>query len=150
MEIILKADVPHLGKMLDLVQVKRGYARNYLFPHSLAILATKEAKLSLEKNRAAMEAKFRKELAASKDIAAKIAAVQITIERNVVEGERLYGSVSASDIAAALKGQGFNIAKRQVDLAEPIKQLGNYSVSIKVFSGVDTTVSVWVTNKEKK
>ncbi|MDR2581597.1 MAG: 50S ribosomal protein L9 [Fibromonadaceae bacterium] len=149
MEIILKADVPNLGKLLDVVQVKSGYARNYLFPRSLAMPATKEAKRSLEKNRAAMEAQFRKELAASEDIATKISATQLTIERSVVEEERLYGSVSSSDIAAALKGLGFNIAKRQIVLEEPIKQLGNYSVPIKVFAGVEATVSVWVTAKEK-
>ena len=147
MEIILKADVPNLGKLLDVVQVKNGYARNYLFPRSLAILATKEAKRKLEKNRAAMEALFRKELAASEDIATKISATQLTIERSVVEEERLYGSVSATDIAAALKSLGFNIAKRQVVLQEPIKQLGNYKVPVKVFSSVEATVSVWVTNK---
>ena len=149
MEIILKTDVAHLGKMLDIVNVKSGYARNYLFPRRLAVLASKEAKHSLEKNRAAMEALFRKELAVSEDVATRISATQLTIERSVVENERLYGSVSATDIAAALKAQGFNIAKRQVVLEEPIKQLGNYSVPIKVFSGVETTVSVWVTNKEK-
>jgi len=149
MEIILKSDVPSLGKLLDVVNVKAGYARNYLFPRSLAILATKEAKRKLEKNRAAMEALFRKELAASEDIAAKISAAQLTIERSVVEEERLYGSVSATDIAAALKALGFNIAKRQVALQEPIKQLGSYKVPIKVFSGVEATVSVWVTNKAK-
>jgi large subunit ribosomal protein L9 len=149
MEIILKSDVPNLGKLLDIVQVKNGYARNYLFPRSLAIMATKEAKRKLEKNRAAMEALFRKELAASENIATKISATQLTIERSVVEEERLYGSVSASDIAAALKSLGFNIAKRQVVLQEPIKQLGSYQVLIKVFSGVEAKVSVWVTNKAK-
>jgi len=149
MEIILKSDVPNLGKLLDVVQVKNGYARNYLFPRSLAILATKEAKHKLEKNRAAMEALFRKELAASEDVATRISATQLTIERSVVEEERLYGSVSASDIAAALKALGFNIAKRQVVLQEPIKQLGSYKVPVKVFSGVEATVSVWVTNKAK-
>jgi len=149
MEIILKTDVAHLGKMLDIVNVKSGYARNYLFPRSLAMLASKEAKRSLEKNRAAMEALFRKELARSEDLATRISATQLTIERSVVENERLYGSVSATDIAAALKAQGFSIAKRQIVLEEPIKQLGNYSVPIKVFAGVEATVSVWVTNKEK-
>jgi large subunit ribosomal protein L9 len=147
MEIILKSDVPNLGKLLDVVNVKSGYARNYLFPRSLAIMATKEAKRKLEKNRAAMEALFRKELAASEDVATRISATQLTIERSVVEEERLYGSVSATDIAAALKSLGFNIAKRQVVLQEPIKQLGNYKVPVKVFSSVEATVSVWVTNK---
>ncbi|MDR3002321.1 MAG: 50S ribosomal protein L9 [Fibromonadaceae bacterium] len=149
MEIILKADVQHLGKLLDVVQVKSGYARNFLFPRNLAMPATREAKRTLEKNREAMEALFRKELAASEDIATKISATQITIERSVVENERLYGSVSSSDIAASLKALGFNIAKRQIVLAEPIKQLGNYSVPVKVFSGVEATLSVWVTNKKE-
>jgi len=148
MEVILKADVPKLGKLLDVIQVKNGYARNYLLPRSLAVPATKAAKLALEKNRSAMEALFRKELAASQDVATRISAAQITIERSVVENERLYGSVSATDIAAALKGLGFNIAKRQVALQEPIKQLGSYQVPIKVFSDVEATVSVWVTKKE--
>ncbi|GHV12323.1 50S ribosomal protein L9 [Fibrobacterales bacterium] len=149
MEIILKADVPHLGKLLDVVQVKNGYARNFLLPRRLAVVATKDQKRNLEKNRAALEAVFRKELAQSQDVATRISAAQITIERSVVENERLYGSVSSSDIAAALKQLGFSIERRQVVLAEPIKQLGNYSVPIKVFADVEATVSVWVTNKEK-
>lgn len=149
MEIILKTDIPKLGKMLDIINVKNGYARNYLFPRNLAAIASKQAKLALEKNRAAMEAVFRKEHAASQDLATKISALQLTIERSVVENERLYGSVSSSDIVAALKDKGFSIAKRQVILEEPIKQLGNYSIKIKVFSDIEAVVSVWVTNKEK-
>ncbi len=102
MEIILKANVPHLGKMLDVVKVKDGYARNYLFPRKLAVRATKEAKLQIETNRAALEAQFQKELAAAGDVAAKLAQVSVNLERRVVEGERLYGSVTAADIADAI------------------------------------------------
>ena len=135
MEIILKANVPHLGKMLDVVKVKDGYARNYLFPRKLAVRATKEAKLEIENNRAAVEAQFQKELAAAGDVAAKLSQVSVNLERRVVEGERLYGSVTAADIADAIT---------KVALEEPIKQLGVYTVTIKVFSDVEAQVKVWV------
>ena len=144
MEIILKANVPHLGKMLDVVKVKAGYARNYLFPRKLAVRATKEAKLEIENNRAAVEAQFQKELAAAGDVAAKLSQVSVNLERRVVEGERLYGSVTAADIADAITKQGVKVTRAQVALEEPIKQLGVYTVTIKVFSDVEAQVKVWV------
>lgn len=144
MEIILKANVPHLGKMLDVVKVKNGYANNYLFPRKLAVRATKEAIAEIENNRAAVEAAFQKELAAAGDVAAKLSQISVNMERRVVEGERLYGSVSASDIADAITKQGVKITRAQVELAEPIKQLGVYTVTIKVFSDVEAQVKVWV------
>ena len=144
MEIILKANVPYLGKMLDVVKVKDGYARNYLFPKKLAIRATAEAKKEIERNRAALEAQFQKELAAAGDLAAKLAGVTVNMTRRVVEGERLYGSVSAADIAEAITLQGIKISRGQVQLEEPIKQLGVYSVTVNVFSDITATVKVWV------
>ena len=144
MEIILKANVPHLGKMLDVVKVKDGYARNFLFPRKLAVRATKEAKAQIESNRAALEAQFQKELAAAGDVAAKLSQVAGNLERRVVEGERLYGSVTAADIADAITKQGVKVTRAQVALEEPIKQLGVYTVTIKVFSDVEAQVKVWV------
>ena len=144
MEIILKANVPYLGKMLDVVKVKDGYARNYLFPKKLAIRATPEAKKEIERNRAAMEAQFQKELAAAGDMAAKLSLVTVNMTRRVVEGERLYGSVSAADIAEAITLQGIKISRGQVQLEDPIKQLGVYSVTVNVFSDITATVKVWV------
>ncbi|MEE1067930.1 MAG: 50S ribosomal protein L9 [Fibrobacteraceae bacterium] len=144
MEIILKANVPYLGKMLDVVKVKDGYARNYLFPKKLAIRATAEAKKEIERNRAALEAQFQKELAAAGDLAAKLAGVTVNMTRRVVEGERLYGSVSAADIAEAITLQGIKISRAQVQLEEPIKQLGVYSVTVNVFSDITAAVKVWV------
>ena len=144
MEIILKANVPYLGKMLDVVKVKDGYARNYLFPKKLAIRATPEAKKEIERNRAAMEAQFQKELAAAGDMAAKLSLVTVNMTRRVVEGERLYGSVSAADIAEAITLQGIKTSRGQVQLEEPIKQLGVYSVTVNVFSDITATVKVWV------
>ncbi|HQB65562.1 MAG TPA: 50S ribosomal protein L9 [Fibrobacteraceae bacterium] len=144
MEVILKANVAKLGKMLDVVKVKDGYARNFLFPKKLAIRATKEAKVEIQRNREAMEALFRKELAAAGDLAAKLSEVTVNLTRRVVEDERLYGSVSAADIAEAITLQGIKINRNQVILPEPIKQLGVFSVAINVFGDVEATVKVWV------
>lgn len=144
MEVILKANVSKLGKMLDIVKVKDGYARNFLFPKKLAMRATKEAKLEIQRNREAMEALFRKELAAAGDLAAKLSEVTVNLTRRVVEDERLYGSVSAADIAEAITLQGIKVNRNQVILPEPIKQLGVYSVAINVFGDVEATVKVWV------
>jgi len=144
MEVILKANVAKLGKMLDIVKVKDGYARNFLFPKKLAIRATKEAKVEIQRNREAMEALFRKELAAAGDLAAKLSEVTVNLTRRVVEDERLYGSVSAADIAEAITMQGIKVNRNQVILPEPIKQLGVYSIAINVFGDVEATVKVWV------
>ena len=144
MEVILKANVAKLGKMLDIVKVKDGYARNFLFPKKLAIRATKEAKVEIQRNREAMEALFRKELAAAGDLAAKLSEVTVNLTRRVVEDERLYGSVSAADIAEAITLQGIKVNRNQVILPEPIKQLGVYSIAINVFGNVEATVKVWV------
>lgn len=144
MEVILKASVPSLGKMLDVVKVKDGYARNYLFPRKLAVRATKEAKLQIEKNREAMAALFQKELENAKGVAGKLAEITVNLTRRVVEGERLYGSVTASDIAEAITQQGIKVSRNQVALSESIKQLGVYSVTVNVFGDVEAAVKVWV------
>ena len=91
-----------------------------------------------------LEAQFQKELAAAGDVAAKLSQVSVNLERRVVEGERLYGSVTASDIADAITKQGVKVTRAQVALEEPIKQLGVYTVTIKVFSDVEAQVKVWV------
>lgn len=144
MEVILKADVAKLGKMLQVVKVKDGFARNFLFPRKLAILATAKTKEQIEKNREAMEALFRKDHAAAEGLASKLKDVSVTISRRVVEGERLYGSVAAGDIAEALKAAGHKVEKRQVELVEPIKQLGVFTVPVKVFSDIEAQIKVWV------
>ena len=144
MEVILKANVPNLGNMMDVVKVKNGSAMNYLIPNKLAIRATEEAKKKIAENREAMEALFNKELGAAREVAAKLAEVTVNLSRRVVEGERLYGSVTAADIADEITKQGIKITRAQVALAEPIKQLGVYPVTIKVFGEVSAEVKVWV------
>ena len=144
MEVILKANVPNLGNMMDVVKVKNGYAMNYLIPNKLAIRATEEAKKKIAENREAMEALFNKELGKAKELAAKLAEVTVNFSRRVVEGDRLYGSVTAADIADELTKQGLKITRAQVALAEPLKQLGNYPIKVNVFGEVFAEVNVWV------
>ena len=144
MEVILKANVPNLGNMMDVVKVKNGYAMNYLIPNKLAIRATEEAKKKIAENREAMEALFNKELGKAKELAPKLAEVTVNFSRRVVEGDRLYGSVTAADIADELTKQGLKITRAQVALAEPLKQLGNYPIKVNVFGEVFAEVNVWV------
>ena len=144
MEVILKANVPNLGNMMNVVKVKNGYAMNYLIPNKLAIRATEEAKKKIAENREAMEALFNKELGKAKELAAKLAEVTVNFSRRVVEGDRLYGSVTAADIADELTKQGLKITRAQVALAEPLKQLGNYPIKVNVFGEVFAEVNVWV------
>ena len=144
MEVILKANVPNRGNMMDVVKVKNGYAMNYLIPNKLAIRATEEAKKKIAENREAMEALFNKELGKAKELAAKLAEVTVNFSRRVVEGDRLYGSVTAADIADELTKQGLKITRAQVALAEPLKQLGNYPIKVNVFGEVFAEVNVWV------
>ena len=144
MEVILKANVPHLGNMMDVVNVKNGFAMNYLIPNKLAIRATAEAKKKIAENREAMEALFNKELGNAKALAAKLAEVTLNFSSRVVEGDRLYGSVTAADIADEITKQGLKVSRAQIALAEPLKQLGNYPVTVNVFGDVTAEVKVWV------
>ena len=148
MEIILKADVPKLGKSLEIVNVKDGYARNYLFPRKLAILATAENKDLLAKNRAELEAQLAAEKAAAQAEIAKLAEISVTLSAKVSEGEKLYGSITANEIAENLKGQGVKVEKHQVSLEQPIKQLGVYNVAVKLGHEVEGKVKVWVIKDE--
>lgn len=148
MEIILKTDVANLGKALDIVTVKNGYARNFLFPQKYAIPATSENKKLIEENREKMIALFEKDKSVAEQLLGKLKDCSVSISRKVIEDEKLYGSVTVGDIAESLKVQGFKIEKRQIELEEPIKQLGVYSVNIKLFAGVETKIKVWVVQEE--
>ena len=148
MKVILLERVEGRGGLGDVVTVKDGYARNFLFPRKLALRATAKAKKEIEQNREAMEAQFQKELGNARGIADKLAQVTVNLQRRVVEGERLYGSVSAADIADAITQQGVKVARNQIILAEPIKQLGVYTVTVNVFGDVDAPVKVWVVKED--
>ena len=150
MDIILKEDMKNLGRALDVVKVKDGYAHNYLFPRGLAVLATDSAKRQLEADRAKIEERGRQEKASYQAIAEKMKSVSLTIAAKVSEGEKLYGSIQAHDISAKLKDAGYDIDRKNVLLSEPIKQLGMYSIKIQLHKDVEAKVKLWIISDESK
>lgn len=132
MEVILKTDIPKLGKAGDMVRVRDGYARNYLIPKGLAIPANPKNIKALEKQRQMILAKTEREKKKYESLAKKLEGIVITLYRKKIEEDRIYGSVSASDIVGALKEKGIEIDRKFVSLAEPIKRLGSYEVPIKL------------------
>jgi len=150
MEIILKEEIPSLGKALELVKVKNGYAHNYLFPRGLAVLATKGARKQLEQERAMAEHRSKQERAQWVAVAEKLQNVSVTIASRVAEGEKLYGSVTAQDISNKLKEAGRDIDRKNVLLPEPIKQLGMYTIKIQLHRDVEAKIKLWVISDESK
>lgn len=132
MKVILTREVESLGQRDDLVNVAEGYARNYLVPRKLAVPATKANLGELEKRLKIEEGRGEKMLAETKDLAERIAEVQVTIQGKVGEGTKLYGSITHADIADALEQQtGIKIDKRKIEMEESIKSLGSYDIPIR-------------------
>src|SRR5580765_463949 len=132
MEVILREHVDHLGNRGEVVKVADGYARNYLLPRKLALLATEGNKKQIEHERAKFEAKEADERKAAEVIADRMGRAEIVLRRKVGETEVLYGSVTTADIAEALAAKGFEIDRRKLQLAEPIKKLGDFNISVKL------------------
>ena len=143
MEIILRDHVEHVGRRGEVVKVADGYARNYLLPRKLALLATEANKKRVERERKLVEARESEERGAAEAAGARIAALEITITRKVGENDQLYGSVTNGDIAEAMKAQGFEIDRRKILLPDPLKALGETMVPVKLHR--DVTVQVKVT-----
>ncbi len=144
MDVILRFDVPKLGRAGQAVTVSDGYARNYLFPQSLAEAATKDnmAKIEAElRKRSVAEAK---EKEACETLAAKLAEVSVTIPRKAGEDDKLFGSVTNIDIAKALEKEGITIDRKKILVDPPIRELGVVSVDISLHYDVTATVRVWV------
>jgi large subunit ribosomal protein L9 len=148
MQIILQEDIDKLGHRGDVVTVKPGYARNFLLPRKLAIEATSGNMKALERIRTALSKKTATELDAAQKQAELLNGVALKFTRKTGENDQMFGSVNTADIAEGLAAQGFKIDKRQVQLADPIKALGEYPVTIKVFREVTAQVKVNV-EKEK-
>ena len=147
MKVILKQDIAELGKGGEMIEVKDGYARNYLIPQGLVFAATTKNMKRLEHERAAVEARIKKERNGSEDLAARIAAVTCTIPMRVGENGRLFGSVTSKDLEEAMREEGLLISRKDIQLDEQIKELGNYSVPIKLRQGVVAQLKVWVVAK---
>lgn len=147
-QIILQEDVEKLGNRGDVVAVAPGYARNFLLPRRLAIEATPGNMKALEKIRTSLAKKTATEVDAAKKQAELLTGVSLKFARKTGENDQMFGSVTSADIAEALEGQGFKVDKRQVQLAEPIKIVGERSVTIKVFRDITADVNVQVAKEE--
>jgi large subunit ribosomal protein L9 len=144
MEVILREHVDNLGRRGEIVKVAAGYARNYLLPRKLALPATEGNKKHVERERRIMEAKEAQEKGQAEALAARLAALEVSIARRVGETEQLYGSVTAADIADYLKGKGFEIDRRKLILPEPIKTIGDHKVPLKLHREVTVPLTVKV------
>jgi large subunit ribosomal protein L9 len=144
MEVILREHVDNLGRRGDVVKVADGYARNYLLPRKLALTVTESNRRQIERERKLAEAREVEERQTSEALAARIAQVEIVIARRVGETDALYGSVTAADVAEGLAAKGLEIERRRLHLAEPIKQLGEFMVPIRLHRDVTAEVKVVV------
>ena len=147
MQIILQEDIEKLGHRGDVVTVKPGYARNFLLPRKLAIEASAGNMKALERIRGALAKKTATELDAAQKQAELLGVVALKFARKTGENDQMFGSVTTADIAEGLAKEGFKVDKRQVQLPEPIKALGEYSVTVKVFRDVSAPIRV---NVEKE
>jgi large subunit ribosomal protein L9 len=144
MEVILRRAVENLGKPGDVVKVKNGYARNYLLPHNLAYEATPGNLKRIQQERDRLDAAESQRRDSAQEVATKLEQVSLTFSARVGEEGKLFGSVTAADIAQQLEQQGFHIEKRQIDLHEAIKSLGVYRVPIRLHADVKPEIRVWV------
>jgi len=143
-EVILKEHVEHLGQRGEIVKVADGYARNYLLPRKLALAVTPENKKQIERERALAEAREADERVQAQALGARVAAVEIAIARRVGENDTLYGSVTSADIAEALAARDLPIDRRKIQLAEPLKALGEHQVPVKLHREVTINLKVSV------
>lgn len=143
-KVILTEDVEGLGKAGDVVRVKGGYARNYLFPRKLAIPADEKKIKQLEHAKKLIEDKKRRKEKIAKDLKGVIEELSITIKRKAGQDDKLFGAVTADDIQKALERENIKISKKDVEMDEPIKKLGFYTVKIRLAPQVTASLKVWV------
>ncbi len=144
MKVILRQDFESLGKIGQVVDVKPGYARNYLFPRGLAYAALKGNINALEEEKKSVEKRNLQALKAAEVLAAELETVSVTISVQVGEEDKIFGTVTTQMIADALKEKGHDIDKRKIEIEEPIKALGIYGVSLKIHQNVNAKIKVWV------
>jgi large subunit ribosomal protein L9 len=149
MEVILRDHVENLGRRGDVVKVADGYARNFLLPRKLALPATPGNMKVVERQRKIADTEDAAERSGAEALAARLAQAECVLARRVGENQTLYGSVTAADIAESLENQGFEIDKRKIHLAEPLKQIGEFTVPVKLHSDVVAQVRVRVAPLEE-
>jgi large subunit ribosomal protein L9 len=142
MEVILKEDVPKLGSRGDVVKVAEGYGRNFLLPKKLAIEASKANKAVIEQMKAAAVRRSAKEKAQAEELSKQFDGLSVSFQRRAGEHDQLFGSVTSSDIAEALTKKGFDLDRRKIQLHEPLKTLGEFTVPVKLHKDVTTHLKV--------
>jgi len=146
-QVILQHDVHNVGKSGELVRVRPGFARNFLIPRDLAVPATAAAVNRINHEKAVAVAKAEKAKKEARDLAGKLEGLTLTIARPVGEEDRLFGSVTSKDVHAAMKAKGFDLDRKQLHLAEPIKMLGTVEVPVKLLGDIGATIKVEVVKK---
>jgi len=144
MQVILREHVDNLGRRGEIVKVADGYARNYLLPRKLALLATEGNKKQIERERGKFVAKEAEEQKVAEAMVERLGALDIAIAKKVGETDALYGSVTTADIAEALAAKGFEIDRRKLHLSEPIKRLGDFDVPVRLHPDVTAHIKVRV------
>ena len=144
MKIILRQDHEKLGKIGEVVEVKDGYARNFLIPRKVGYIATAGNLRALEEEKKQQVTHQQKELRQAQKVATELEKISITLPMKVGEDDKLFGSVTSQMIADALKEKGFVLDKRLIELDESIKALGIYTVPVKLYTGVEGKLKVWV------
>ncbi len=144
MDVILRQDVDNLGQAGELVTVKDGYARNYLLPRGLAYPASEGNRRRIEAEARQRDKRAGAQLEAARELAGRLEAVSLTFTMKAGEGDRLFGSVTAADVADRLHAEGYAVDKKAVELHEPIKALGVYKVPVRLQHDVKPEVRVWV------
>ena len=144
MKVILRQNYESLGQIGQLVDVKEGYARNYLIPRKIAYVALEGNIRALEEEKKSVEKKKKQEIQAAENLGLELEKVSVTISVQVGEEDKIFGSVTTQMIADALKEKGYEIDKRKIEIQEPIKSLGIYGITIKLHPNVTTNIKVWV------
>ena len=147
MEVILKEDVPKLGNRGDVVKVAEGYGRNFLLPRKLAIQATAGNKAVIEQMKAAAVRRSAKEKSEAESLSKQFDGLEVSFQRKAGENDQLFGSVTAGDIAEGLDKKGFNIDRRKIQLHEPLKSIGEFTVPVKLHKDVTTHLKVVITKE---
>ena len=144
MEVILKEDVSNLGAMGQVVKVKPGYARNFLLPRGMAVEASRRNIAALEHQKLLVDVKRQRERKAATSIADKLEGLVLEVKARAGEEDRLYGSVTNLDLEKLIQARGFQIDRRRIDLADPIKRLGTYRITVGIAHDVKATITLKV------
>lgn len=150
MKVILKENVENLGRTGDLVNVSEGFARNFLLPRKLVVVAQEGNIKMIENQKKLLEKKRLANRAEAEKLAEALAKVSITLARKVGENDKLFGSVTALEIAEALKAQGFSVERRMVQISHPIKTLGIHNVNVALEAGIDVSIKVSVVKESEE